>query len=168
MSDVVTYMSEATKMARLIDGLPDKITLRPIKKVGIIGAGTMGGGIAMNFATAGIPVTIVENREDALTRGLDIVRNNYQRSADRGRFAQDEVDVRMARIEGALEIEKLVDEYDRDIKQIKQESLKLAWYMRGGLSYTEAMHLSIDERKIINEIIKENLETTKKTKMPFF
>jgi len=40
--------------------------------------------------------------------------------------------------------------------------------MRGGLSYTEAMHLSIDERKIINEIIKENLETTKKTKMPFF
>ena len=61
-----------------------------------------------------------------------------------------------------------IDEYDKDIKQIKQESLKLAWYMRGGLSYTEAMHLSIDERKIINEIIKENLETTKKTKMPFF
>ena len=109
MSDVVTYMNEATKMARFIDGLPDKITLRPIKKVGIIGAGTMGGGIAMNFATAGIPVTIVETREDALTRGLDIVRNNYQRSADRGRFAQHEVDVRMARIEGALEIEKLVD-----------------------------------------------------------
>ena len=109
MSDVVAYMSEATKMARFIDGLPDEITLRPIKKVGIIGAGTMGGGIAMNFATAGIPVTIVETREDALTRGLDIVRNNYQRSADRGRFAQHEVDVRMARIEGALEIEKLVD-----------------------------------------------------------
>ena len=76
MSDVVAYMSEATKMARFIDGLPDKITLRPIKKVGIVGAGTMGGGIAMNFATAGIPVTIVETKEDALTRGLDIVRNN--------------------------------------------------------------------------------------------
>jgi 3-hydroxyacyl-CoA dehydrogenase len=109
MSDVVAYMSEATKMARFIDGLPDKITLRPIKKVGIVGAGTMGGGIAMNFATAGIPVTIVETKEDALRRGLDIVRNNYQRSADRGRFAQDEVDARLARIEGALEIEKLVD-----------------------------------------------------------
>ena len=68
----------------------------------------MGGGIA-DFATAGIPVTIVETREDALTRGLDIVRSNYQRSADRGRFAQDEVDARVARIEGALEIEKLVD-----------------------------------------------------------
>ena len=58
MSDVVAYMSEATKMARFIDGLSDNITLRPIKKVGIIGAGTMGGGIAMNFATAGIPVLL--------------------------------------------------------------------------------------------------------------
>ncbi len=109
MSDVVAYMSEATKRARIIEGLPDKTTLRPIKKVGIIGAGTMGGGIAMNFATAGIPVTIVETREDALTRGLDVVRNNYKRSADRGRFTQEEVDTRMARIEGALEIEKLFD-----------------------------------------------------------
>ena len=109
MSDAVTYMNAATKTAGIIDGLPDKIALRPIKKVGIIGAGTMGGGIAMNFATAGIPVTIVETRQDALTHGLGVVRNNYQRSADRGRFAQDEVDARMARIEGALKIEKLVD-----------------------------------------------------------
>ena len=109
MSDVVAYMNAATKRAGIIDGLPDKIALRPIKKVGIIGAGTMGGGIAMNFATAGIPVTIVETRQDALAHGLEVVRNNYQRSADRGRFEQDEVDVRMARIEGALEIEKLVD-----------------------------------------------------------
>ena len=109
MSDVVAYMNAATKRAGIIDGLPDKIALRPIKKVGIIGAGTMGGGIAMNFATAGIPVTIVETRQDALAHGLEVVRNNYQRSADRGRFEQDEVDVRMTRIEGALEIEKLVD-----------------------------------------------------------
>ena len=105
MSDVVAYMNAATKRAGIIDGLPDKIALRPIKKVGIIGAGTMGGGIAMNFATAGIPVTIVETRQDALAHGLEVVRNNYQRSADRGRFEQDEVDVRMTRIEGALEIE---------------------------------------------------------------
>ena len=109
MSDAVTYMNEATRTARVIDGLPDTIALRPISKVGIIGAGTMGGGIAMNFATAGIPVTIVETREDALNRGLGVVRSNYQRSADRGRFVQDEVDIRMARIEGALEIENLAD-----------------------------------------------------------
>ena len=57
---------------------------------------------------------------------------------------------------------------DKSVRNIKEESLKLAWYMRGGLSYTEAMNLSMDERKIINEIIKENLETTKKSKTPFF
>ena len=152
MSDVVAYMSEATKMARFIDGLPDKITLRPIKKVGIVGAGTMGGGIAMNFATAGIPVTIVETKEDALTRGLDIVRNNYQRSADRGRFAQDEVDARMARIEGALEIEKLVDcdlvieavFEDMDLK--KRIFSKLDKFCKAGaILATNTSALNIDE-----------------------
>ena len=54
MSDAVAYMNEATQTARVIDGLPENLALRPIEKVGIIGAGTMGGGIAMNFATAGI------------------------------------------------------------------------------------------------------------------
>ena len=57
---------------------------------------------------------------------------------------------------------------EKETKSIKQESLKLAWYMRGGLSYTEAMHLSMEERDIISNIIKDNMETTKKTKMPFF
>ena len=66
------------------------------------------------------------------------------------------------------QIAELVDNLDKDVKNIKNDSLKMAWYMRGGLSYTEAMHLSINERDLINAIIKENLDTTKKTKMPFF
>ena len=66
------------------------------------------------------------------------------------------------------EIAKLVDDFEGDVKQIKSESLKLVWYMRGGLSYTEAMHLATEERRLISDIIKDNLETTKKTKMPFF
>ena len=53
----------------------------PIKKVGIIGAGTMGGGIAMNFANVGIPVTIVETKQDALDRGLGVIRKNYETHA---------------------------------------------------------------------------------------
>ena len=69
---------------------------------------------------------------------------------------------------GPDQIAELVDNLDKDVKNIKNDSLKMAWYMRGGLSYTEAMHLSIDERDLINAIIKENLDTTKKTKMPFF
>lgn len=109
MSDAAAYMNDATQKARVIDGLADNVPMRSIEKVGIIGAGTMGGGIAMNFATAGIEVVIVETKEDALTRGLGVVRGNYQRSADRGRFPQDEVGARMARISGVLEMEKLAD-----------------------------------------------------------
>ena len=109
MSDAAAYMNDATQKARVIDGLPDGLALRPIEKVGIIGAGTMGGGIAMNFATAGIDVTIVETKEEALTRGLGVVRGNYQRSADRGRFPQEEVDIRMDRINGVLDMAALAD-----------------------------------------------------------
>ena len=108
MSDAETYMNEATQKAREIDGLP-AVALRPIEKVGIIGAGTMGGGIAMNFATAGIAVTIVETKEEALARGLSVVRGNYQRSADRGRFPPEEVDERMNRITGILDMQALAD-----------------------------------------------------------
>lgn len=56
---------------------------------------------------------------------------------------------------------------DKEARGIKKEALQICWYMRG-LSYSEAMHLSYEERSIVNEIIKENLETTKKTGMPFF
>src|SRR5690606_3901232 len=76
---------------------------------GIIGAGTMGGGIAMNFASAGYPAVILETAQDALDRGLSVVRSNYQRSADRGRFPQEEVGVRMARITGTLDMADLAD-----------------------------------------------------------
>ena len=57
---------------------------------------------------------------------------------------------------------------DKETNDIRQEALKMAWYMRGGLSYDHAMQLSVHERKLINEIIKDNLETTKKSGLPFF
>ena len=103
------YMNEATRKVWEIDGLPDTVALRPIGKVGIIGAGTMGGGIAMNFATVGIEVTMVETKQEALERGLGVMRKNYQRSADRGRFEQSEVEARMGRITGALDMSALAD-----------------------------------------------------------
>ena len=73
-----------------------------IHSIGIIGAGTMGGGIAMNFANVGLPVTIIETNETQLAAGLERVRVNYQRSADRGRFPQKEVQQRMNLINGGL------------------------------------------------------------------
>lgn len=57
---------------------------------------------------------------------------------------------------------------ERETLDIKQEALKISWYMRGGLSYNDALQLSLGERNIINEIIKGNLETTKKSGLPFF
>ena len=62
----------------------------------------------------------------------------------------------------------MVDGMDKEANAIKSEALKQCWYMRGGLSYEEAMHLSHNERLAINNIIKENLDTTKKTGLPFF
>jgi len=66
------------------------------------------------------------------------------------------------------EIVNWVNQLDKESKALKEEALKFCWFMRGGLTYTEAMNLSTDERKIISEIINDNLETTKKTGQPFF
>jgi hypothetical protein len=59
------------------------------------------------------------------------------------------------------------DRLDKEARDLKKDVLKMCWYMRG-LSYAEGMNLSFDERQIVGEIIKENLETTKKTNLPFF
>jgi 3-hydroxyacyl-CoA dehydrogenase len=75
-----------------------------IKQAAVIGAGTMGGGIAMCFANAGIPVTVVEANSEALNRGLDIITRNYRNTASRGGLAADEMEARIARITGTTDI----------------------------------------------------------------
>ena len=65
-------------------------------------------------------------------------------------------------------VKSLIDEMEKESNRIKSDSLKMAWYMRGGISYTDVLNLSIQERQSITKIIEENLETTKNTKMPFF
>lgn len=65
-------------------------------------------------------------------------------------------------------ISALVDKMEAQTKKIRHEILKLCWYMRGGLTYEEGMQLGYQEREIISEIINDNLETTKKTQLPFF
>lgn len=57
---------------------------------------------------------------------------------------------------------------EKEVTGIKQEAMQMSWYMRGGLTYNQALQLSVDERKIISELIKGNLETTKKSGLPFF
>lgn len=66
------------------------------------------------------------------------------------------------------EVIALIESYDKQVKGIKKEALRLTWLMRGGVSYDEIMTMGLDEKKLIEEIAKENAETTKKTKLPYF
>lgn len=103
------HMFFAERQAAKIDGLPKDTQLRPIKKVGVIGAGTMGGGITMNFLAAGIPVTIVEMAKEALDRGVGIIRKNYEASAAKGRFTTDKVEQMMGLLTPSLSFDDLAD-----------------------------------------------------------
>jgi len=71
-------------------------------------------------------------------------------------------------ISNSDQIVKIVDQMERECNDIRQEALQMSWYMRGGLSYDHALQLSVGERKLINKLIKDNLETTKKSGLPFF
>jgi len=90
----------AEREAARVDGLDPAIPLRPIKQVGIIGAGTMGGGIAMSFANAGIPVIVLEMNHEALDRGLNLCQKNYDGSVQKGRFTAEQAAAYMGRISG--------------------------------------------------------------------
>ena len=89
--------------------VPRETSQIDVQKVGIIGAGTMGGGIAMNFANIGLPVTLVETSQEALDRGLGVMRSNYERTASRGRISAEDVETRMGLVSGTLAMEDLDD-----------------------------------------------------------
>lgn len=99
----------AERQAAKIEGLPKDTQLRDIKKVGVIGAGTMGGGISMNFLQKGIPVTIVEMQQEALDRGTGVIRKNYDASAAKGRFKPEQVDQMMGILTPTLNLDDLAD-----------------------------------------------------------
>ncbi|MEQ8260397.1 MAG: 3-hydroxyacyl-CoA dehydrogenase NAD-binding domain-containing protein [Alcanivorax sp.] len=92
-----------------VPGLPKDTAKRDVNSAAIIGAGTMGGGIAMNFANAGIPVKILEVKEDALERGIAVIRKNYENTAKKGRITQEQVEQRMALIQPTLSYDDLND-----------------------------------------------------------
>jgi len=103
------YFFFAERKANKIEGLPEGTEPRPIAKVGVIGAGTMGGGISMNFLSAGIPVTIVEMGQEALDRGTGLMRKNYEASAAKGRFTTDQVEKAMGYLQPTLDFAELAD-----------------------------------------------------------
>ncbi len=99
----------AERQASKIDDVPADIALRPINRVGVIGAGTMGGGISMNFLSAGIPVTIVEMQAEALDRGTGTMRRNYEATAAKGRMKPEQVEAAMAALKPTLDFADLAE-----------------------------------------------------------
>ncbi|WP_170004313.1 3-hydroxyacyl-CoA dehydrogenase NAD-binding domain-containing protein [Pseudopontixanthobacter vadosimaris] len=99
----------AERAANKIDDIPADTPLIDIARVGIIGAGTMGGGIAMNFLSAGMPVTMLEMKQDALDRGTGVMRKNYENAARRGRMKPEQVDAAMGLLSTTLDYADLAD-----------------------------------------------------------
>jgi 3-hydroxyacyl-CoA dehydrogenase len=122
----LTHLFFAEREARRIPGVGPEVKPLPIRSAGVIGAGTMGGGIAMNFANAGIPVRILELSPEALERGLAIIRKNYAGSVTRGSLAQQRADRALSLIQGvtdygALDAADIVIEAVFEDMNVKQE-----------------------------------------------
>ena len=103
------YVFFAERATAKVPGISKDIALRPLKKIGVIGAGTMGGGITMNFLSVGIPVTLVEVKQEALDRGVSVIRKNYENTAAKGRMSQEQVEACMKLITPSLHMEDLAD-----------------------------------------------------------
>ena len=108
-SQAQRYFFFAEREAAKIPDVPPTTATIEVRKAAVIGAGTMGGGIAMNFANAGIPVTVIEVNREALDRGLGVVRKNYEATAARGRLSPDELARRLALIRGSVDFGDVAD-----------------------------------------------------------
>lgn len=102
-SQALRHIFAAERAAYKIPDIPADTPLRSINKVAVIGAGTMGGGISMNFLNVGIPVTIVEMKQEALDRGIATIRRNYENTMKKGRLTAEQVEQRMNLLTGSLD-----------------------------------------------------------------
>ena len=101
------YFFFAERQTAKVPELPADIATLPVARVGVIGAGTMGGGIAMNFLNVGLPVTLVEQAQEALDRGVATIRRNYQVTVDKGRMTAEALEERMALLTPSLAFDDL-------------------------------------------------------------
>jgi len=151
-SRALRHIFFAERAAAKIDGFPRGVEPRPIHKVGVIGAGTMGGGISMNFLSTGIPVIIIEMEQGALDRGTAIMRRNYEASAAKGRLKPDQVEAAMGLLTASLDFDALADcdlvieaAYE-DMEVKKGIFARLDAIVRpGALLASNTSYLSIDE-----------------------
>src|SRR5690606_12572717 len=141
----------AERAASRIPDVPEDTPIRPVNEVAIIGAGTMGGGIAMNFVNAGIPVRLLELKQDVLDKGLATIRRNYENSAKKGRIQAADVDKRMALIQPTLSYDDVKDVdlvveavfEDMDVKRVVFQTLDKLM-KKGAILATNTSTLDVD------------------------
>jgi len=108
-SAAMRHIFSAERAATKIPDVPADTLLRKVEKVGVIGAGTMGGGISMNFLNVGIPVVLLEQKQDALDRGVATIRRNYENTMKKGRITAEQVEERMALLSTTLSYDDFGD-----------------------------------------------------------
>jgi 3-hydroxyacyl-CoA dehydrogenase len=145
-----TFLGE--RAASKIVGVSPDTPLRPIREAGVVGAGTMGGGIAMNFANAGIPVVVVEVEKERLDRGLETIRRNYESSVRKGSISKEQAEQRMALIRPSLQLEALagadmvVEAVFEEISAKQEVFQKLDRILRtGAILATNTSTLNVDQ-----------------------
>jgi len=146
------YVFFAERKVWKIADVPEDTPVLPIRKVGVIGAGTMGGGISMNFLNVGIPVTIVETAQEALDRGVATIRRNYDNTAKKGRLTAADVTTRMGLLSPDLNLDALADcdlviEAVYEDMQIKKEIFRKLDQIakKGAILASNTSYLNIDE-----------------------
>ena len=108
-SRALRHLFVAERATTKIPDVPADTPVRDVKKLAVIGAGTMGGGIAMNFLNAGVPVVILEMKQEALDKGVGVIRKNYEAQVKKGKLKQDKLDARMALLSTTLNYADLKD-----------------------------------------------------------
>ena len=151
-SKALQHVFFAERKAANVPNLDKNVAKRNIKSVAIIGAGTMGGGIAMNFLNVGIPVTLLEMAQDALDRGVGVIRKNYENTASKGKLTLEQVQQRMGLLKPTLSYDDLRDAdlvieavfetmaIKKDVFAKLDKALK-----KGAILASNTSYLSIDE-----------------------
>jgi 3-hydroxyacyl-CoA dehydrogenase len=103
------YCEQAERDAALVPDIGADVVARSVRKVGVVGAGTMGGGIAMNFLNTGIPVVLTDRSRAAVEHGAAVIRGNYERSASKGKLSKEDVDRRLSLLGTSVDLEPLGD-----------------------------------------------------------
>jgi len=150
------HLFAAERAASKIPDVPEDTPKREIKSVAVIGAGTMGGGITMNFLNAGIPVKMLEMKQEALDRGIATIRKNYEAQVGKGKLKQDKYEQRMALLSSTLNYEDL-KEADLVIEAVFEE-----------MGVKEAVFKKLDEVMKPSAILASNTSTLDVNKIASF